>query len=210
MLDNVEVLCHSSIKINVEKIIYVDPFNIDKNFNDADIVFITHDHYDHYSEEDLDKVVKPDTVIVVPEDLFKKLLRKGFKKNNVISVKPEEEYMIEGISFETIPAYNLNKKFHPKENGWVGYIINIEGIRYYIAGDTDITPENEQVKCDIALVPVGGTYTMNAKEAAILINKIKPKVAIPIHYGSIVGTRQNAVDFSKLLNPDIKCEILMK
>ncbi len=118
--------------------------------------------------------------------------------------------MVQGIKFETIPAYNTNKTFHPKKNGWVGYIIIINGIRYYIAGDTDITEENKKVKCDVAFVPVGGTYTMNFKEAANLINEIKPKIAIPIHYGSVVGTEQDAIDFIKLLHPEIKGIILMK
>ena len=210
MLENVEVLCHSSIKINKEKVIYIDPFKIEKNYNDADIVFITHDHYDHYSEEDIDKVINENTIIIIPEELLTKLLRKGINKNAIITVEPNEKYMVQGIKFETIPAYNTNKTFHPKKNGWVGYIIIINGIRYYIAGDTDITEENKQVKCDVAFVPVGGTYTMDFKEAASLINEIKPKIAIPIHYGSIVGTEQDAIDFIRLLHPEIKGIILMK
>ena len=118
--------------------------------------------------------------------------------------------MVKGIKFETIPAYNTNKTFHPKKNGWVGYIIIINGIRYYIAGDTDITEENKKVKCDVAFVPVGGTYTMNFKEAANLINEIKPKIAIPIHYGSVVGTEHDSIDFIRLLHREIKGIILMK
>ena len=209
MLENIEVLCHSSIRINKEKVIYIDPFKIDKNYNDADIIFITHDHYDHYSEEDIDKVKKEDTIIVAPEELLTKLLRKGFRQDYIITVDSDEEDMVEGIKFETIPAYNTNKQFHPKENGWVGYIVEIRGIRYYIAGDTDITEENKKVKCDVAFVPVGGTYTMDFKEAAELINEIKPKIAVPIHYGSVVGTKQDATDFIKLLHPEIKGIILM-
>ena len=210
MLENVEVLYHSSIRINKEKTIYIDPFKIDRNYNDADIVFITHDHYDHYSEEDIDKVINENTTIIIPEELLTKLLRKGINKNAIITVEPNKNYMVQGIKFETISAYNTNKTFHPKENGWVGYIIIINGIRYYIAGDTDITEENKQVKCDVAFVPVGGTYTMDFKEAASLINEIKPKIAIPIHYGSIVGTEQDAIDFIRLLHPEIKGIILMK
>ena len=209
MLEYIEVLCHSSIKINKEKVIYIDPFKIEKNYNDADIVFVTHDHYDHYSEEDIDKIKKEDTIIIAPEELLTKLLRKGFRKDSIITVEPNKKYMIQGMKFETIPAYNTNKQFHPKENGWVGYIIEIKGVRYYIAGDTDITEENRRVKCDVAFVPVGGTYTMDFKEAATLVNEIKPKMAIPIHYGDIVGTKQDAIDFSKLLHPEIKCEILI-
>lgn len=210
MLEDITVLCHSSIKMNKEKVIYVDPFKIDKNYNDADIIFVTHDHYDHYSEEDIDKIKKEDTVIVTPEELLTKLLRKGFRQDYITTVEPNKEYMVEGIKFETIPAYNINKQFHPKENGWVGYIIEIKGVRYYIAGDTDVTEENKNVKCDVAFVPVGGTYTMDFKESANLINEIQPKIAVPIHYGSIVGTNQDAIDFSKLLNPKIECKILMK
>ena len=209
MLENIEVLCHSSIKINKEKIMYIDPFRINKNYNDADIIFITHDHYDHYSEEDIDKIKKQDTIIVAPKKLFTKILEKGFEKDNIITVEPNKKYNVKGINFETIPAYNINKQFHPKENAWVGYIIELEGVKYYIAGDTDITPENKEVKCDVAFVPVGGTFTMNYKEAAELVNEIKPKIAIPIHYGSIVGTEQDAIDFSKLLNSDIEYKILM-
>ena len=210
MLENVEVLCHSSIKINKEKVIYIDPFKIEKNYNDADIVFITHDHFDHYSEEDIDKVIKENTTIIMPEELLTKLLRKGINKNAIITVEPNEKYMVQGIKFETIPAYNTIKTFHPKENGWVGYSITLDDIRYYIAGDTDITEENRKVKCDVAFVPVGGTYTIDFKEAAQLINEIQPKIAVPIHYGSVVGTKQDATDFIKLLNPSIKGIILMK
>mgnify|MGYP004604115391 FL=1 len=210
MLENIEVLYHSSIKISKNKVIYIDPFKIDKNYNDADIVFITHDHFDHYSEEDIDKVINENTTIIIPEELLTKILRKGINKNAVITVESNKEYMVQGIKFETIPAYNTNKTFHPKENDWVGYIITLDGIRYYIAGDTDITEENRKVKCDVAFVPVGGTYTTDFKEAAQLINEIQPKIAVPIHYGSVVGTKQDATDFIKLLHPSIKGIILMK
>lgn len=210
MLENIEVLYHSSIRISKNKAIYIDPFKIDKDYNDADIVFITHDHFDHYSEEDIDKVINENTTIIIPKELLTKILRKGINKNAVITVESNKEYMVQGIKFETIPAYNTNKTFHPKENDWVGYIITLDGIRYYIAGDTDITEENRKVKCDVAFVPVGGTYTMDFKEAAQLINEIQPKIAVPIHYGSVVGTKQDATDFIKLLHPNIKGIILMK
>ena len=210
MIEDIEVLYHSSIRISKNKIIYIDPFKIDENYNDADIVFITHDHFDHYSEEDIDKVINENTTIIIPEEMLTKILRKGINKNAVITVESNKEYMVQGIKFETIPAYNTNKTFHPKENDWVGYIITLDGIRYYIAGDTDITEENRKVKCDVAFVPVGGTYTMDFKEAAQLINEIQPKIAVPIHYGSVVGTKQDATDFIKLLHPNIKGIILMK
>ena len=210
MLNNIEVLCHSSIKINKEIIIYFDPFKIKKNYNDADIIFITHDHYDHYSEEDIDKVIKNNTIIVSPVDLLEKLLNKGLKKENIISVKPYEDYNIRNLKFSTIPAYNTNKQFHPRKNNWVGYLIELEGITYYIAGDTDITEDNKKIKCDVAFVPIGGTFTMNYQEASELINTIKPKIVVPIHYGSIVGTKEDAINFKKLINPEIECKILIK
>ena len=209
MLENIEVLTHSCIRISKNKVIYIDPFNIEKSYNDADLIFITHDHYDHYSEEDIDKVKKDETVFIVPEGLLTKLLKKGIRQDCIIAVELNQTERVLGIRFETVPAYNVNKTFHPKENGWIGYIIEIDGIRYYIAGDTDMNEDNMKVKCDVALVPVGGTYTMDFKEAARLINEIKPKIAVPIHYGSIVGTKQDATDFVKLLHPSIKGIILM-
>ena len=209
MLENIEVLCHSSVKIKKEKVIYIDPFNIEKNYNDADIIFITHNHYDHYSKEDIKKVKKENTIFVATKDVVDELLKDEFNQDKVKTIYPNNSYMLDKISFETIPAYNINKQFHPKENGWVGYILEIEGVKYYIAGDTDITEENQKVKCDIAFIPVGGIYTMDFKEAAELVNEISPKIAVPTHYGSIVGTKQDGVEFIKLLKPEIKGEILM-
>ena len=209
MLEGIQVLCHSSIRIKREKVIYIDPFRIQEEYHDADIILITHDHYDHYSEEDIDKIKKENTIIVVPEQLLEKVIKLGFEKDTIMIVKPNEKYEIEGLQIETIPAYNVNKPFHPKQNGWVGYILVIEGIRYYIAGDTDITQENQNVKCDVAFVPVGGTYTMDSKEAAKLANHILPKMAVPRHYGEIVGTKQDAIDFANLLDSEIACKILI-
>ena len=210
MLDNIKVLYHSSIRISKNKVIYIDPFKIDKNYNDADMIFITHDHYDHYSEEDIDKVKKANSIFIVPENLLKKLIKKGINDENIITLAPEDIEIIDGIKIEAIHSYNIDKPFHPKEKNWLGYIIEIDGVRYYISGDTDITRENKKVKCDVAFVPVGGTYTMNFSEAAQLVNIIKPKIAVPIHYGSIVGTKQDATDFIKLLYPTTKGIILMK
>lgn len=208
MLENIQVLYHSNIKINIEKVIYIDPFKIEDNCHDADIIFITHSHYDHYSEEDIKKVIKENTKIIVTSDLKEKT-ESITNSENLIVVQPNENHCVEGISFETIPAYNTNKQFHPKQNNWVGYVIELNGLKYYIAGDTDITDENKTVKCDVAFVPVGGTYTMTAKEAAELANIIKPKIAIPIHYGSVVGTKQDAKDFVNLLDKGIEGKILL-
>ena len=203
MLENDEVLCHSRIRFSRGNTSDFDPFKIETNYNDADVIFITHDHYDHYSEEDIGKIVKEDTVIVIPEDLKTKVLKKGWKEENIITVIPNKSYTVKNIEFQTVPAYNINKQFHPKENNWVGYLVNMEGITYYISGDTDITKENKKVKCDVAFVPVGGTYTMDYKEAAELINEIKPKVAVPTHYGSIIGSKKDGAKFAKLVDADI-------
>lgn len=199
MLEGIEVLCHSSIRFDKDKIIYFDPFKIQKNYNDADLIFITHSHYDHFSEEDILKVKNENTIIILTTDLVDKAKELGFTDSNIISVVPGLKSQVEGISFETIPAYNTNKKFHPKENNWVGYVVTINSVRYYIAGDTDINEDNKLVKCDVGLVPVGGTYTMTAEEAAELVNIIKPKIAVPIHYGLIVGTEEDAEKFKKLI-----------
>ena len=211
MLNGIECLGHSTIRINNNgEIIYIDPFKINGETNDADIIFVTHNHYDHFSLEDINKVRKENTIIVVTKDLCDDVVGLGFEQSKIIYVKPNQMYSVCDIFFQTVPAYNINKSFHPKENDWVGYVLKINNIKYYIAGDTDITEENKKVKCDVAFVPVGGTYTMTAEEAAELVNIIKPKVAVPIHYGSIVGTEYDAKLFRKLIEERIDCEILIK
>lgn len=208
MINNIEWLGHSTLKILGDKIIYIDPYDIKNNYNDADIIFITHSHYDHFSIEDIKKCLKSDTKIVVTEDLLDNTLEMGFERDNIISVLPNNTYQLEEISFSTIPAYNIDKKYHPKENNWVGYIINIKGINYYIAGDTDVTDEAKKVKCDVAFLPIGGIFTTDAEEAAMLANIIEPKVVIPIHYGTLVGTKEDAIKFKEKVKDSIKCEIL--
>lgn len=211
MLNGIQCLGHSTIKISKStKVIYIDPFKIKEKLNDADIIFVTHSHYDHFSPDDIEKVKNENTIIVVTDDLYSSAQEVGFNANNIITVKPYEEFEAIGIQVSTIPAYNTNKKFHPKDNKWVGYILTLDGVKYYIAGDTDINEDNRKAECDVAFVPVGGTYTMTATEAAELINEIKPKIAVPIHYGSIVGTRQDAEDFVGLLEGEIIGDILIK
>lgn len=201
MLDFITVNTHSSIRIDEGKIIYIDPFKITEESHDADIILITHSHFDHYSVEDIRKVMKSDTVIVCPESM-NEASELGIE---VKTVAPNEKLEVQGISIEAVPAYNKMKPFHPKKNGWVGYIIVIpEHGRIYIAGDTDINEDNKQVKCDIAMLPAGGVYTMNAKEAAKLANTIRPKYAIPIHYGSVVGSADDGEKFSNAVDSGIE------
>ena len=208
MLDNIEVLIHSSIKFSKDIIIYFDPYKINKEYHDADIIFITHSHYDHYSPLDIKKVIKDNTIIACPEDVKEELLKLDIK--NIIEVVPNKDYEVLNIKFKTIPAYNINKNFHPKENNWLGYLINYNNVKYYIAGDTDITEENKNIICDVVFVPIGGTFTMDYKEAASLINEIQPKIAVPTHYGLIVGNKDDGIKFSKLLNNSIECKIYIK
>lgn len=199
MLENLEVLCHSSIKITGSKTIYIDPFKILENYNDADYIFCTHSHYDHFSKEDIVKLLKPKTIIITVKDA-KEAAVELVGEERVIIVEPNREYVVNNLKFTTTYSYNLNKNFHPKQNEWVGFIINLDNVLYYIAGDTDNIPEVQNVQCDVALLPVGGTYTMTAKEAAELANCIQAKYVVPTHYGDIVGEKTDGQKFANLVN----------
>lgn len=209
MKNKITINCHSSIKITDNKIIYFDPYKINDNYKDADIIFITHDHYDHFDVDSINKIIKDDTILVIPDKMSVENLLE-IKSKNMVKVLPNNTYDIRGYKIETIPSYNINKNFHPKENNWVGYIITINNERIYVAGDTDITSENKKVKCDIALVPIGGKFTMNYNEAAELINLIKPKTVIPTHYAEIIGSKIDGENFKKLISNDIECILLIK
>ena len=198
MKEKLQIFCHSSIKITGDKIIYFDPFNIKENFSDADYIFCTHSHYDHFSPEDINKVKNNNTKLIVTKDVIESAT-KLINKNNIILVQPNEEYKIDNLVIKTVPAYNRIKKFHPKENNWVGYIVETNGQKYYIAGDTDNIEELQNIKCDVAFLPVGGTYTMDYKEASELANVINAKLVIPTHYGEIVGDKDDGIKFAKLI-----------
>ncbi len=195
MLENMEWLGHDTFKIESGgKVIYTDPFRLSEGLPKADLILVTHEHYDHCSPEDIAKIAKKETVIVAPGNCEGKL------SGNVRMVKPGDKLTEAGVQIEAVPSYNTNKAFHPKANKWVGYIFTVEGQRIYIAGDTDHIPEMKDYRCDIALIPVSGTYVMTPEEAAQAANDIKPKVAVPMHYGSIVGTEKDAEKFKKLYN----------
>ena len=206
-ISGIFVNTQNSIRIDCGKIIYVDPLDIRQESHDADYIFITHDHYDHFSLEDINKVLKQETQFVVPLKMDIRV-RKNTPVGRNLAVAAGQSYETEDFTFETVPAYNLIKPFHKKSAGWVGYILNIDDTRIYIAGDTDATREAKNVKCDIAMVPIGGTYTMNHKEAAALINKIKPKYVIPTHYGSLVRDKLDGERFKQLV--DEKIEVVLK
>jgi L-ascorbate metabolism protein UlaG (beta-lactamase superfamily) len=186
-IENIRINTQSSIKLTLHKTIYFDPYKIENDMHDADIIFITHNHYDHMDNESIKKIKKENTIIVAPKSMEEIIKKMEFK--NYILLNPNEETNIENINIKTILAYNKEKQFHPRNNNWLGYIVKIDNITYYIAGDTDKTEEAENVKCDIAFTPIGGHFTMDVNEATELIKKINPKIVIPIHYGSIIGEK---------------------
>ncbi len=205
----IELLKHSSVKITNNKIIYIDPYQIDDEIHDADYIFITHSHYDHFSINDILKIKNDNTFIISSQDTENELI-KYFDKNKILLVIPNKNYKSNDFSFKTTHAYNINKNFHPIENNWVGYILNINNQNIFISGDTDNNTDIKNIKCDVALIPIGGTFTMNYIEAAEYINNLKPSLVIPTHYGLIVGNKNDGEKFKELLNKDIECKIFIK
>ena len=208
MLKNVKVLYHASIVLYDN--IYIDPYKIENETHNAKYLFITHSHYDHFSIEDIGKVRNEDTIFFVTPDCKEKLLEIGVGEKRIVTVAPDEMYRFNKIEMQVIPAYNVNKEYHKKEYGWVGYLIKINGVTYYITGDTDVNEDIKNIKCDVLFVPIGGTYTMDYKAAADYTNSIKPKYVIPIHYGTIVGKKEDGIEFAKLLDTKIECLIFNK
>lgn len=209
-LSNITVNAQSSIRIAGDKIIYFDPFCIEDEKHDADVIFITHEHFDHFQPESIAKVKNDKTVIVAPASMEKQI-KAGI--DNIEFMEPGSSYELLGLQVETVPAYNgITKPFHTKNKRWQGYVVKMDGIMYYITGDTDVNEDILKVKCDVALVPVGGKYTMDKKQAADYVLEIKPKAVIPTHYGDIVGSRTDGADFKKLVeasNNDIQVNVLM-
>ena len=203
----IKVFNQASIKLEDDVNIYFDTYDFKSEVHDADYIFITHNHYDHYDEESINKIMNSNTIIIVPNSLKEKAMK---LTNNVIAVLPNNTYQVDTIKFETVASYNIDKKFHPKENNNVGYILTIKGIKYYVMGDTDRTQETDMVKTDVCFVPIGGTYTMDVFEAIEYINYIKPKKVIPIHYGSIVGDINLGEEFKNKINKEIEVELHIK
>ena len=200
----ITVNCQSSIRIEDNNaVIYFDPLKITEQ-HDADYIFITHSHWDHFSPEDIQKVTNGDTTIIAPYDVYDNLLELGFNTDRLHRVKPYDELSLDSIRIQAVPAYNINKDFHPKDNNWVGYVVTFNGKIYYIAGDTDALPENASTHCDTLLLPIGGTYTMDAVEAANFTNQLHPTTVIPTHYGMVVGTHDDFVKFRDLVDPTIR------
>jgi L-ascorbate metabolism protein UlaG (beta-lactamase superfamily) len=199
MQPTIEWLGHDSFRLSDgSKVVYIDPWKLERSQPKADLILVTHDHFDHLSKDDIAALSKADTIVVAPPSVAQQLSGK------VRSVRPYETLTAADVPIETVPAYNIDKfrepgkPFHPRDAGYVGYILTLGGSRIYHVGDSDHTPEMDRVKCDIALVPVSGTYVMTAPEAAAAVNVFKPALAIPMHYADIVGSRKDAEEFKKL------------
>ncbi len=206
LLKGLEHLGHAAVRMAGERTIYVDPFQIERNYLDADVIFITHSHHDHFSPEDIRRVKKAETVLVLPSDCEFLAAELGWHNTMTATVGMTE--VAAGVSFTAVPAYNVGKSFHAKNRCWLGYIILFNGNRIYVAGDTDVIPEMAQHACDVAFLPVGGTYTMTAVEAVEAVRLIKPKVAVPTHYGAVIGSQLDAQTFLSHLPAGVEGALL--
>lgn len=196
MIEKISWLGHASFKIVDDKVVYIDPWKLGRA-EPADMILVTHSHYDHCSPQDVAKLQKEGTVIVTVADCAGKF------RGDVRIMKPGDSLKIDEVTIEAVPAYNTDKPNHPKAAGGVGFIIEMGGSRIYHAGDTDLIPEMEGIKADIALLPVAGP-TMTAEEAAQAAERINPQVAIPMHYGEFVGSRADAEKFKRLCSCEVR------
>jgi len=191
LLNNVTWLGHSSIRIIGVKTLYIDPFRIESG-PPADIILITHEHYDHFDPGSISKIRTPETIVIAPLNIIRQL------SGATRLIKPGEQIIIDSIIIRAVPSYNIGKRYHPRENQNVGYIIETNQLTYYHAGDTDLIPEIKKIQADVIFLPVGGTFTMDAAEAAQAAQEIRPQVAVPIHWGTVCGTRADAEKFVRL------------
>ncbi len=203
MLENIHWLGHDSFRVDGKATIYIDPWNLSAGAPKADLVLITHDHHDHCSPDDVAQISREGTVIVTIAAAARQL------KGDVRVVKAGDSLTVGDTSIEIIPAYNVNKHFHPQSAGHVGFIFTVGDKRIYHAGDTDFIPEMESIQADIALLPVSGKYVMTADEAVQAAQKIRPQVAIPMHYGAgVAGTSKDAQRFRDRLQGKVEVVIL--
>ena len=203
MAEKIAWLGHDAFRVDASKTIYFDPYGI-AGGPKADLILISHDHFDHCSPDDVAKVHKEGTVIVTEKNSAKKL------SGDVRVIKPGDTVDVAGIKIAGVPSYNTDKDFHPRKNAWLGFIVDVDGVKIYHAGDTDFIPEMKDFEVDIALIPVSGTYVMTAEQAVKAAQAIKPRLAIPMHYGAIVGDEQDAIQFKKALEGKVEVRILKK
>ncbi|MBU4260865.1 MAG: MBL fold metallo-hydrolase [Proteobacteria bacterium] len=205
ILSNLDWLGHDCFRLRAAgQVVYFDPFQLSGDLPPADIILVSHAHYDHFSPDDIKKIRQKSTLIITEPESAAKL------SGNVQAMHPGQSITWGPFTVEAVPAYNTNKKFHPQANNWLGYIVTVEGVRIYHAGDTDRIPEMANYQADIALLPVSGTYVMTADEAAQAALDINPKVAIPMHFGAIVGEQSDAERFAAKLVNKIKVHIPQK
>lgn len=180
-------------------VIYTDPFDIDDDYHDADYILISHSHFDHFSPENIEKVLKSDTAFIVPMSVSDELDR--YPKHQIVEIVPFDVLDLEFMVLEAVPAYNIVKADkHPKENGWVGYVMTMGETVLYYTSDTELIPEMTDIKADIIFVPLGQKFTMNSVEdAANAVLLTQAKIAVPIHYGKYEGSEEDAKNFEKLL-----------
>jgi L-ascorbate metabolism protein UlaG (beta-lactamase superfamily) len=204
LVKNVMWFGHDAICIKGSQVVFFDPYELSASAPKADIILISHEHFDHCSPQDVSKIKKPDTVIVTDKASAGKL------SGDIKVVKPGDKITAKGVNIEVYPAYNVNKQFHPRNAGMLSFVVEMDGVRYYHAGDSDFIPEMKNLSVDVAFLPVSGTYVMTAQEAVEAAKAIKPKVAVPMHYGSIVGSTKDAESFAKALEGQIPVVILKK
>ncbi len=200
-LKSIVWLGHDGFRIDGTKTIYFDPFQI-ASTRKADIILVSHEHYDHCSPDDVARIQNDDTIIITEKDSAKKL------SGDVRTVAPGEAVTMDDVTVTAVPAYNVNKKFHPRAKGWLGFIVEIDGMRVYHAGDTDFIPEMNDFQVDVALLPVSGTYVMTAEEAIQAARAIRPRAVIPMHFGSIVGSEKDAALFAQSLSGEMEVVVL--
>ena len=210
MIETLHWLGHSSFRWQGSKTIYFDPWKLSKNADKSDIICISHEHYDHLSKSDIAAISTPATVIVTSEDGRKQLRSSDIGCKEIRAMAPGDSIDLPGVKIEAVASYNMNKGFHPRHTKKLGFVVTMDGLSIYHAGDTDRIPEMNGLKCDVALLPVSGTYVMTADEAAEAALLISPKMAVPMHYGDVVGSASDARRLESDLKGKIEVKILRK
>ena len=208
-LDNIRVITHSAVRIALPQggALYFDPFDLTDAdaVHDARYLFITHPHYDHLSPKDAERVMNEKTEVIAPVAIAGDVAALGAARTHLLA--PGDKLELDGATVLAVPSYNTDParlEKHPRERGWLGYVVSLGGVRYYVAGDTDEIEDVDQVSCDVAIIPIGGTFTMDPHQAAACINTVRPQVAIPTHYGNIVGSFEDANAFASEVDPAIE------